>query len=56
MRTIHFKNGKTKKISQEIANIIRNSIIKGCSDFQCFSNDEDDVHLIIKLGEVVYID
>jgi len=55
---IHFKNGKTKKISQEIADVLKENIIKGCADFQMFSdiNDNNKVILIIKLSEIVFID
>jgi hypothetical protein len=55
---IHFKNGKTKIISQEIADVLKENIIKGCADLQMFSdiNDNNKVILIIKLSEIVFID
>lgn len=56
MRTIHFKNGDKKEITQEIAQHINNKMMNGCENFQCFSDEKDQVFLIINLLEVTYID
>ena len=37
--TITFKNGKTLKINNEVANILYKRIIDECKEFQCFIGD-----------------
>ena len=54
--TIHFKNGMTKKISKSVAEIINKRIIEGCGKFQTFSNENNNLFLVINLGDIVYID
>ena len=60
MRTIHFKNGKTKKISQTMTNSIKDSILSEKTLFQIFSIGEKknykDTILIINISEINYID
>ena len=53
---IHFKNGKTLQISQEIAEIINTRILQGCNKYQTFSDTSGKLVLIVNLEEVVYID
>ena len=51
-----FKNGETLEVSVEMANIIRDSIIKGTGTFQCFTNEEtENTHLIVNISEILYI-
>ena len=52
---IHFKNGKTLEISQEIAEIINTRILQGCNSYQTFSNASGKLVLIVNLEEIVYI-
>ena len=54
--TITFKNGKTLKISNEVANILYNRIVGGCKEFQCFTGDVKESVLIINVSEVVCIE
>jgi len=54
--TIHFKNGTIKVITQDVAEILKENIIKGCKDFQIFTDENNIVILFIKLSEIVYID
>lgn len=56
MMTIHFKNGTKKEILQETAEILKQNIIKGCADFQIFSDQNDKVFLFVKLSEIILID
>ena len=56
MMTIHFKNGTKKEIKQETAEILKNNIIKGCADFQIFSDENDKVFLFVKVSEIILID
>jgi len=56
MMTIHFKNGTKKQIKQETAEILKNNIIKGCADFQIFSDENDKVFLFVKVSEIILID
>lgn len=56
-KTITFKNGKTTKITQEVADILYDRIIDGCSTFQCFWDDtENKSHIIINVSEIVCIE
>lgn len=56
MMTIHFKNGTKKQILQETAEILKQNIIKGCADFQIFSDQNDKVFLFVKVSEIILID
>ncbi len=56
-RTIHFKNGETKTISQEDLNLLKESCIYGdTGNFKILSNKNDDPLLFLNLNEVTYID
>lgn len=55
MKKINFKNGTTIDISLEVASIIRDRILEGCKKFQTFSDENNEVLLIVNLDEVVYI-
>lgn len=55
MKTVHFKNGSTIEITQKVANILMQNITKGCGNFQCFSDENNQVDFIINLSEVVKI-
>lgn len=54
--TIYFKNGMTKEVKKQMAEIIRERILAGCNEFQIFSNEKGDLLLIVNLSEIVYID
>ena len=56
MKKIHFKNGGAVEISSEIAKTLQENIIKGCNDWQIFSDENDNPILFVKLSEVTYID
>jgi uncharacterized protein YlzI (FlbEa/FlbD family) len=56
MKTITFNNGKTLKVSQEVANIIKDRIISGGKNFQCFSQESDNVSIIINVSEICFLD
>ena len=56
MKTIHFKNGTSKQISLEVANLLRDIILNGSPDFQMFSDQKEDLLLLINISEIVYID
>ena len=53
--TIHFKNGKTLEISQEIAEIINTRILQGCNKYQTFSDKFKKLVMIVNLEEIIYI-
>jgi hypothetical protein len=54
---ILFKNGKTLKISQSVANTLRDGILSGeAKTFRCFKTDSHiDVTLIINLQEITSV-
>ncbi len=59
MRTIHFRNGKKKKVSQEVVNVIAKRLDSegGASNFQYFSEGgEVEPWLVINLSEISHID
>ena len=53
---IHFKNGKTLEISQEIAELINTRILQGYNKYQTFSDKSGKLVLVVNLEEIVYID
>jgi L-fucose mutarotase/ribose pyranase (RbsD/FucU family) len=53
MRTIHFKNGETKEVSQEIIEILSKK--ESLSNFEFFET-EKETYLIINTTEINYID
>ena len=57
MMTIHFKNGTTTEVLQEVGEVIKKNVLreKGAAKFQCFSDENDKLFLIINLEEVVLI-
>jgi hypothetical protein len=55
MMTIYFKNGMTKEISIGLAKIIIMRQLEGTSKFQSFSNENNEVFLILNLKEIVCI-
>jgi hypothetical protein len=54
MKTIHFSNGKTLDVSDEIVSMINESIAKG-SKFQAVLTRSGEIVLIINLYEITYI-
>ena len=48
-KIIYFKNGNNILISQEVANTLRDRIIQGCPNYQCFTSDDGDCDIIIKV-------
>ena len=52
---VHFKNGKTLKISQQIAEIINTRILQGYNKYQTFSDRSGKLVLVVNLEEIVYI-
>ena len=55
-KTVTFKNGKTIEIHQDIANILLTSITNGCSQFQCYEDDDKNCDLLINISEIVCIE
>lgn len=54
MKEIIFKNGSTLVVSQKIANVIRDRIIEGAKQFQCFTEGDDpNVTIIVNVSEIV---
>jgi len=54
-KTIYFNNGMRTKITIQVAEIIRDSTIKGCGNFQSFTDQDGDIYLIVNLSEVAYV-
>jgi len=56
MYTVKFKSGHELKILSEHATALRNAIISGCGQFQCFSDEEsNEIFYIINMQDVSYI-
>ena len=55
-RTIHFKNGDKKYISQEVIDYLKNRISNGCKQWQSFGDEEGNTFLILNLNEITFID
>ena len=49
-----FNNGKSIKITQEVADIINKRLMEGCSEWQTFS-DNNQVFLMINLSQISFI-
>jgi len=49
---IIFKNGRDVIINQVIADILNENLIKGCSNFQSFSDENRGTYLIVNMQEV----
>lgn len=56
MNTIYFKNGKTKKVSNSIAQTLHDRLLDGCNQFQMFTDAEKKVTFIVNIFEIVWID
>lgn len=56
MYTIHFKNGKTKEVPEEIGHILKTRLLNECKQFQVFSYPTGILSLVINMQEVVFID
>lgn len=55
-KEIVFTNGERITVSIEIANIIRDRILEGCKNFQCFIDGKSgNIDKIINLNEVSFI-
>tara|TARA_R110000868_G_scaffold38853_1_gene135540 strand:+ start:2376 stop:2543 length:168 start_codon:yes stop_codon:yes gene_type:complete len=54
--TIHFKNRTEKEIPQEIAEILKNTMIPGSKKFQIFSDPNGKVLLFVNVDEIVFTD
>ena len=56
MKQIVFKSGHKLKITLETANILKNNILKGCVDFQVFTNrDTEELDFMINVSDISYI-
>jgi len=55
MMTIYFKNGMTKEVIKQIGEAINKRVIEGCGKFQTFSDENENLLLIVNLEEVVYV-
>ena len=55
MMTIYFKNGMSKLVTNEVAEMINDRLVKGSQRFQSFLNEHGEVFLIINIDEIVYI-
>jgi hypothetical protein len=53
-RTIHFKNGETKEVGQEVIEILAKK--ESFSNFETFGNDSGGIYLVINTQEINYID
>jgi hypothetical protein len=56
MKTIHFINGETKKVSTEIAQLISQYIEKNCTKFQTFKDASGNLLFMLNIDHIVYID
>jgi hypothetical protein len=52
---IIFKNGHEEEVPYEVAKLLRDNLLKGCADFQCFSDENNKVFLIVNLKEIVCV-
>lgn len=55
MKTIHFKSGKKLRIESWIARMLNDQIVKGCKEWQTFSDGVGNLICIINLNEVEFI-
>ena len=55
MMTIYFKNGMVKQVEKQIGEIIKKRVIEGCGKMQCFSDEKDNLLLMVNVDEVVYV-
>tara|TARA_R110000822_G_scaffold293896_1_gene415932 strand:+ start:22 stop:195 length:174 start_codon:yes stop_codon:yes gene_type:complete len=55
MKKIILNNGAIVTVSLRVANTIRDRIIEGCNDFQCFTDENNDVSIIINLKDVSFL-
>ncbi len=55
MMTIYFKNGMVKQVEKQIGEIIKKRVIEGCGKMQCFSDEKDNLLLMVNIDEVVYV-
>jgi hypothetical protein len=55
-KTITFKNNKTLKVTQEVANIIHKRITEGCKTFQCIEDENNNSYQIINVSEIICIE
>ena len=56
MKTIHFINGETKEVSEEIAQLISQYIEKNYTKFQTFKDTSGNLLFILNIDHIVYID
>jgi len=55
MITIYFKNGMVRRVEKQVGELIRKRILEGYDKMQCFSDENDNLLLIVNLDEVVYV-
>ena len=55
MKTIHFKNGMTKEIESGMADIILSNLKDGNPKFITFTDENNNLLLLINVEEIVYI-
>jgi len=53
-KTIHFKNGDTAEITEEMFEFITSKMLDGCDDYLVIYKDSKPI-MIINLAEVLYI-
>lgn len=53
--TVYFKSGSKLEISIEIGMIIRDRILEGAKQFQCFSDTNSEKVIMINLNEIEHI-
>ena len=56
MKTIHFKGGLITRVPDEVVEVLQKKIVEGCDPYQCFTNDDGEVWLIINIDDIAYID
>jgi len=52
---IHFKNKEVLTVTDEITEMLDDSMGSGCNDIQTFKNTSGVIILIVKISEIVFI-
>ena len=50
--TVTFKSGRTLKISQDVANELKQRILEDCNNWQVFMDENGVPFLFLKLSEI----
>jgi len=55
MKTIYYVSGITQQVTNEVAETIKQQTIKGCGNFQSFSDENDKLLFVINISNICYI-